>query len=490
MELTNCRVVDLSTGLASEPQTLLIEQGRLTRGTHHVATCSLDLDGRFILPGLWDAHVHYGTWALASTHLDLGRATTADEALAMVAAGLADRRADDVLVGMNLRDNRWDGGFDTAALDEVAGGRPVVVFTFDLHALWANTAGLRYFGRTDRTDGSPQSGHLVEHDVFDVQQRVFDVPADAKDAHVREAEARDAARGLVGIVDFDRDQNHDNWLRRLGTGSDRLRVRTSCWPDATLTDTIDRGFYTGKVLDGAGFVTVGPLKIISDGSLSARTAWCRDPYATGLDGAPNGAPNLDEAELVDLLTRASTAGLDAAVHAIGDRAASQAIDAFAETGAHGSIEHAQLLAPTDIARMAELGLLASVQPAHLLGDRTVMDVQWSTRAADAFPLRSLARAGVALAFGSDAPVIPLDPWAAISAAIQRAEPGDEPWHAEQALSLSEALRASTNGVTDLVAGANADLIATAANPFELDIDDLTSIEVDLTLVGGRITHQS
>ena len=143
-----------------------------------------------------------------------------------------------------------------------------------------------------------------------------------------------------------------------------------------------------------------------------------------------------------LLRRATAAGLDCAVHAIGDRANTLALDAFAATGARGRVEHAQLLGPADLARFAELGLVASVQPEHAVDDRDVADRYWAGRTHRAFAYRSLLDAGAELVLGSDAPVAPLDPWITLAAAVHRSADGRPSWHPEQEIPLDVALAAS------------------------------------------------
>src|SRR5699024_5101824 len=155
--------------------------------------------------------------------------------------------------------------------------------------------------------------------------------------------------------------------------------------------------------------------IISDGSLNTRTAWCEHPCPDG----SLGAPNLAEEELRDLMQRAHAGGIRSAIHAIGDRAASAALAAFRATGVSGSIEHTQLLRDEDVHAFTELGVVASVQPAHLLDDRDTAEALWPGRTHRAYRFDDLARAGALLHFGSDAPVAPLDPWLAIRAACTR-----------------------------------------------------------------------
>ncbi len=163
-----------------------------------------------------------------------------------------------------------------------------------------------------------------------------------------------------------------------------------------LEDVIAAGLRSGSPLvDGDDRLVMGPLKIISDGSLNTRTAWCCEPYADGdrLEH-PSGAANLAHHELVALLARAHMSGIEIATHAIGDAAVTSALDAYEATGARGSLEHAQLIARSDIARLAALDLRASVQPAHLLDDRDLTELIWPGRSERSFAFRWMLDAGV------------------------------------------------------------------------------------------------
>ncbi len=183
--------------------------------------------------------------------------------------------------------------------------------------------------------------------------------------------------------------------------------------------------------------------MITDGSLGTRTAACSHAYPG--DPHNHGMLTVDPATLVELMTRATGSGITSAIHAIGDIANSHALDAFAATGATGSIEHAQLVAHADIPRFARLGVSASVQPEHAIDDRDITDSIWAGQTAQPYPLRALADTGANLLFGSDAPVSPLDPWAAMAAAVFRTRDGREPWQPQQGVDAATALAASTHG---------------------------------------------
>jgi hypothetical protein len=221
-------------------------------------------------------------------------------------------------------------------------------------------------------------------------------------------------------------------------------VRAGVW-EQHLDAVLDAGLRDGDPLDPGGLVTQGPLKVISDGSLNTLTAYCFDDYAGHQGPDAHGILNIATDHLVPLMTRARDGGLRCAIHAIGDHANALALDAFEASGAAGSVEHAQLLRAADVARFADLGVTASVQPEHAMDDRDTAEELWPGRTGRAFPLAELGAAGVRLALGSDAPVAPLDPWVAIAAAVTRSRDGREPWHPEQRIDVRAALAAAAAG---------------------------------------------
>jgi predicted amidohydrolase YtcJ len=235
-----------------------------------------------------------------------------------------------------------------------------------------------------------------------------------------------------------------------------------------------------------GLVTVGPYKLFVDGSLNTRTAYCHDPYP-GHD--THGLLELPFDELVALMDKAFRHGISPAVHAIGDRANTIALDAFAKVGCPGRIEHAQLVHPGDLPRFAGLGVVAGVQPAHQPDDRDVADRHWAGRTSRAFAYAALLAAGATLEIGSDAPVAPLDPWDGIASAVTRTDDGRPGWHPEQAIDLVTALAAASQGRTGVAVGDVADLMVTAVDPSTLPPADLRDIPVTATLLAGRPTHR-
>lgn len=453
---------------------------------HGERTEVVELAGRAVLPGLWDHHVHFDQWALARQRLDLSGCASAAEVAAKVAERLADAppEPETALVGFGFRDGLWPHPPHRATLDAVSEAVPVVLVAGDLHCGWLNSAAARRYGHPDHP-----TGVLRESDWFPILERVRQVPPEVVHRWTAEAAAAAAGRGVVGVVEFEAPFQLDAWQSRIASGVEALRVHCSVWPDR-LPEAIERGLRTGDVLAGTGgLLTMGPLKVISDGSLNTRTAYCHDPYPGMAADEPHpcGMLLVPPEELVPLLHTATAHGLDCAVHAIGDHANTLALDAFARAGARGSVEHAQLLSGTDVGRFAELGVIASVQPEHAVDDRDVADRYWAGRTGRAFAYRDLLDAGALLRLGSDAPVAPLDPWIAMAAAVSRTANGRPSWHPEQRIPVELALAGSTHG--SVTAGEVADLVIVDDDPRTVDADRLRAMPVAGTLLGGRWTYR-
>ncbi len=488
------------------PVDLLVDDGRITSITPAAHAASgvpagaepLSVDGRWVVPGLWDNHVHFTQWARTSRRIDVSDAESAAHAARLVEVA-ARARDDEVLVGFGYHCALWPDEPTNELLDRAGRGKPVVLIAGDLHACWlSSAAAVRFAGRAgDAGDaagagdagavGKTRDAVLREDEAFAVIAALESRDEPDLDTWALEAARRAAERGVVGVVDLEMAWNLDTWLGRIGDGQDSLRVEFGTYT-RDLGRLIDLGLRTGDVVDGGrGLLRAGPFKIITDGSLNTRTAYCFDPYPDSAGSAhPFGMLTVPTDELIALMKLASDAGIEPAVHAIGDRANHLALDAFEEVGCTGRIEHAQLLATDDIARFARLGVTASMQPEHAMDDRDAADELWAGRTGRAFPLAALHRAGVKLAFGSDAPVAPLDPWASIGSAVARSRGDREPWHPENAVSREVALNASAR--TSVAVGEVADLAIVELDPLACTLGDLRRMPVAATLLGGRFTH--
>jgi predicted amidohydrolase YtcJ len=482
--LRNVRVVSPVLSEVAEPSDLRVSEGHFThiapRLSPDQGELVIDGGGRWVIPGLWDQHVHMGQWAQMTARIDLTDTASAADVLERVQHVITEATQPDypsarVLVGQGFRISRWAHTPASGALDAVTGEYSVVLISGDVHCGWLNTRALNFFG----LDGPDRI--LDENEWFALYARLSELTDDSasRPDQYRVAIAAAHARGIVGITDFEYTKNYELWPQLVEHSVGKLRVNAAFYPDA-LDDVVKRGLKTGDQL--APLITMGPLKIIADGSLSTLTAYCCDAY--GAEGEQTyGIKNYAQDELRDMLSAAATHGLTVAFHAIGDAAVHDALDAFASTGARGSIEHAQLMRRDDLARMASLGLSASVQPAHLIDDYDVAHKVWSDRADRCYLFRSMQLAGIQLALGSDAPVSPLNPWLAIDAAVNRAEGSQEPWNEAEQLSPADALFASTNGSGPIGVGSRADLVLLDDDPLRVSP---RAVRTALTMIDGEV----
>lgn len=447
-----------------------------TRGVEVV-----DGAGGVALPGFVDSHVHLTQWAAARRRIDVGPASSAADAVALVFP-YARTAGDSVVRANGFRDAQWPDEPHKDLLENALPGVRVALTSMDLHTLWLSPALLRDLGIDHPT------GVLRDVDGLEAVMALeaLEDPAEL-DRAVLDATAALAVRGVTGVVDFEFADNRTVWDRRLSAGSPAVRVDTTVWPQ-WLDEALDRGERTGDVSAVSDMIRRGPLKVMLDGSLNTRTACCHDRYP-GVDGDNAYGLLLETRDgLFELVSRAARGGITSAVHAIGDRANGVALDAFARAGCGGRIEHAQQLVPEDIARFAALGVAASVQPQHAMADRDIAEDLWAGRRSVAYGYGSLHRSGATLLFGSDAPVSPPEPLAGVAAAVFRTDDDRPPWHAEESVPLGAALRAASGDRAALRVGDVADIVVLEEHPVHRSAHDLADTEVRATICAGLLTH--
>ena len=511
------------------------ELGRQAPGAERV-----DLRGGVLVPGWTDAHVHFLWWSIQRSRVDLRDVETLDAALDRIGAYARRLPPDAWILGGRFDKNRW-GRWPTAGeLDRVSDGRPAVLQSRDGHSMWLNTKALEIAGITRTTesaeggriersaDGSP-SGILLENAKWLASAVVPPPTRDENLEALRRGQREAWARGVTGVEDLEESAAYEAWRRLHDAGELGLRVamgipyRTlATHEDARRITSVDRAPGLGDVFrsgataprhdfetalatglrtgDGDEWLRIGHLKIFTDGALGSQTAALEEPYEGSDD---RGILTIDPAELDGDVARAASAGLAVAIHAIGDRAVRVALDAIEPTrrthpALRQRVEHLQLLREADIRRFGTLGVIASMQPIHATSDRDLADRYWGdSRASRAYPWRSLLAAGARLAFGSDAPVEPIDPLLGIHAAVARKRPGDAtPWHAEQALTLDESLAAYSAGAAYAVGredelgtfapGMRFDATAVDRDLAALPPEEWLGARVIATIVGGVV----
>lgn len=464
----------------------------------------LDLGGRAVLPGLHDAHIHLDYFSLGLQKVDCETQSKA-ECLRRVAERVASSTPGKWVLGHGWNQNLWgdlEGEFPSAAeLDAIAPRNPVYLTAKSLHAGWANSLALREADITSNTPNPPDGRYQHSKDgrltgiLFEGAMEVMNraLPEPTGDELVQaflHAQENLMSMGLTSLQDFDGARCFAALQELQRRGELRLRVTKSI-PLENLDKAIDLGLRSGF---GNDHLRIGALKLFADGALGPHTAAMIEPYEGEQD--ERGILLLDGETMFDYGRRAVEHGIRITVHAIGDRANHEMLNAYAQIRdyerAHHlpalrhRIEHVQLIHPQDVGRLAELNIIASMQPIHATSDMDIADKYWGRRAAFSYAWRTLKEQGTPLAFGSDAPVENPNPFWGLHAAVTRrradGSPAPDGWYPDQRLTFMEALQGFTcdaayaagreDALGRLAPGYLADLIVLDDDPFVCDPDAL------------------
>lgn len=473
----------------------------------------IDGKGRTMLPGLIDAHGHVMNLGFQALTLDLAGTASLAEAQAKIAAYAKEHGNRRWIIGRGWNQELWGlGRFPTAAeLDAVVGDKPVWLERVDGHAGWANSAAMAEAGVTAKTaspsggriemaSGKP-SGIFVDAAKALIEKVIPQPLARERDQALIKAQDALLAFGITGIADMGTSIEDWSSFRRAGDGG-WLNIRIFAY-SAGLDPILVIGGNAPTAWLYGDRLRMGGVKLYADGALGSRGAWLKAPYA---DAPGNrGLQFVEDTKLRNIMSRAALDGYQIAVHAIGDAANAQALDAYSElqttyTGdRRWRIEHAQIVDPVDIPRFAQLGVIASMQPVHQTSDRTMAEARLGPgRLKGAYAWKSLIVSGAHLAFGSDTPVESPDPFAGLAAAITREDAKGEPfggWQPQERVSREEALAGFTTGaayaafaegkVGRLAPGLWADFILIDRDPMMATPAELRATNVLETWVAGR-----
>ncbi len=472
----------------------------------------IDLDGATMLPGLIDSHAHLVYWSQSLYQVDLDGANSYEDALKRIKLHLTKfpPRGNEWFLGKGWRRDQWRNPRwpDRKELDRLIPDRPAAIFSKDAHALWVNSRALAAAGITRETD-DPAGGEIMRdqhHEPTGVltdeaYKRVWEIHRAPSRASlkrmVREGIERLHRLGCVGVSNFDFEIDRFAVLQELELeGNLPLRVR-SYLPVKYLDQITSIFLRTGF---GSDNLRVAGVKIFADGALGSQTALMLKPFKgsrnnVGLEVTP-------PAELVAQIGKATRAGLACAIHAIGDRANRQVLDAIEQVGRHVSkrfphrIEHCQILNAQDLHRFARLGVTASMQPSHAPSDIDIMKKYLGPRLKDSYRFRSLAKSGVLLALGSDAPIEELHPLHGVYAATTgRRLEGGRSYNSNETLTVAQALHGFTLGgalaVGDgkmrgsLTPGKKADIVIVDTDPLRAKPEQLLATKVLATIIDGE-----
>jgi len=485
-----------------------------------------DMRGKTILPGLTDAHLHIQHYALFLGKVDC-ETKTKDECLRRVAERVKKSKPGQWILGHGWNHNEWlpspfgrgagGEGFElptAAELDALAPNNPVYLTAKSLHAAWANTSALNLANITNDTP-NPKDGVIVRDQagratgalLETAMMLVGDLIPEPSIAEI--ANAIEAAQpvfwkmGLTGVHDFDRRDSFMALQQLHAQGKLKLRVNKNI-PMDSLDHAFELGLSTGF---GDDWLWIGSVKAFMDGALGQHTAAMFQPYLNEPEN--RGILNMDGEELFEHCRRAADVGLSMTVHAIGDRANHEVLNAYQQLRAYETekglphlrhrIEHVQVLHPDDAPRFAQLNVIASMQPIHAPSDMLMADRLWGARSALAYGWRTQLNFGAYLAFGSDAPVESPNPFLGLHAAVTRRRADGTPsaagWYPEQKLTLAEALSAYTVGAAyaanaehrlgKLAENYLADLIVLDQDIFSIDPNELLTMTASATMINGE-----
>lgn len=492
----------------------------------------IDLAGRRVLPGLTDAHFHFQGWAMARRNLQLAGLRSLQEVQEALgrAVQAAPPAGSQWIRGQGWNETDWSEPrlLTRHDLDAVAPNHPVILWRSDLHLATVNTLALHLAGITAETpdppagvidrDAAGQPTGVLRDQGMELVDAVLPQPDEAEiDAAMRDAIAEAHRLGLTGVHDFrigdaaeSRGAFHA-WQRLHAAGELSLRV-WMMFDGTLLGEASALGLRSGF---GDDRLRIGGAKYFADGSLGARTAWMLEPYNDG----GSGLPVVPMAELASAIERGAAAGLPVGVHAIGDRAIRELLDVFSEvlpkltidnyqwtignSPLPHRIEHVQHSHPDDLRRLGSLGLVASVQPIHLVDDMALVERAVGERGRWAYAFRTLLDGGAVLALGSDCPVASPNPFWGIHAAVTRQRRDGTPasgWYPEERLSVAEAVAGYTLGpaiasgqlgrLGSITPGKLADLVVLERDIFAVPPAEIAGIRPVLTIFDGAVVYSN
>jgi predicted amidohydrolase YtcJ len=477
----------------------------------------IDLGGHFVMPGFNDAHVHLGSGGFEKLNVDLVGCKSLDEMKQRIAARAKTAGAGEWVVGRGWDHTLWaEQKTPTHAdIDAVTGDHPAIFNRVDGHIAIANSAALKaagvnaqtpdpHGGKIDRDDKGEPTGILRETAMGAVFSKI-PPPSQAQRRRAAELALEDAARW--GITSAQDNSDWEDFLTYEQLEKEgKLTLRISEWLpfDAPVADLKKHRAHHPA---GDPMLRTTMLKGFMDGSLGSRTAAMLAPYDDDPKNA--GIPRYEQEPLNAKAAERSSAGFQLGFHAIGDRGARMALDAFdyalaksAGKDARFRIEHDQVIAPEDFAKFKKLGVIASVQPNHLL-----TDMNWAeshigpARAKHSYPWKEFEDNGIALAFGTDYPVEPITPFRGLYAAVTRKnEAGTKEYYPEQKLAIDHAIFAYTTGAAyaefaekekgRLTPGMLADFVVLDRDITKVAPAEILKTRVLRTVVGGKTVYEA
>jgi predicted amidohydrolase YtcJ len=468
-----------------------------------------NLRGRTVLPGFTDAHTHFYFLTLSMGTAKLDGLKSLRRTLDEIREHCRKLKKDEWVIGEGFSPERWQKRIvpDRYMLDKITGGRPAAIWSKDQHMMWVNSRALQIAGITSKTtdpagglierfpNGEP-TGILKEVPAYFPVIKNIKRPGMTKVKKLyRQALQMVYSRGVTAVHSFDGPEALP-FFEEMSLKK-KLGLRIDYYPPGGFVDELRKqGIKYGH---GNEYFRVAGLKMFSDGSLGSQSALCFNKYIGSQDNY--GIQTNPISEMVRILKRGATLGLPCAIHAIGDKAIDNVLRVYAQAPAlpdnrRHRIEHLQMIRRQDIGRVKKLGVVASMQPSHCPSDVEMILRYWGRRGRNCYIFKSLLKRGIPLAFGSDAPIEPLNPLAGIDAAVNRRAPGfSKPFYPEERIDVAEAVYGFTAGAAYavgreyergfLLPGYKADFIILSDNLMRTAPSRIKDVKVRATFFDGR-----
>ena len=471
----------------------------------------INLSGKTVMPSFTDSHVHLAHFARSLANLDLEGCESYAEALARARKFAPTLTKSEWLFGRGWQNDKWAGSRlpHKKDLDEISPKNPAVIFSKDDHLVWTNSLGLKIAG-IDRETPDPESGRIIRdgsgeptgilaEKAVDLLYRHCKKPSKARSLdQIEKAIAECHRKGVTAVGNFDDLGNFELLQEYDSRKGLKIRVRQYI-PVRFLDHLVNLKLRSGF---GSRHLKIVGTKIFADGALGSQTALMFESYRGRRKHY--GIEVSTEAEMTGDIKNAASHGIACAVHAIGDRANHQVLNAFSRLSRKNlrlrhRVEHVQIIRPDDLSRFAQLGIVASVQPSHCSSDIDLARKHWGRRSKYAYNYRSLIDSGAILALGSDAPIEKVDPLSGMySATTRKSFDGGKRFHTEQRLTIAEAAAGFTTGGAyalgderlcgTITLGKSADIVIMDRDPFRTKPDELQSIGISAAFFEGECVY--
>ncbi len=500
-------------------QVIAIGQNSRLQAMVGANTRKINLKGKLVLPGFHDAHLHFWSGALLNHQLNLTGMRSKKEVLEKIKLAVDKLQPGEWLVGRGWDHELWeDRQLPThLELDQISPQNPIFLKRVDGHAAWVNQKVLQIIGY-DRSTLDPAGGRilrfpengeptgiLIDTAYEPIEQILPTPPVETRLKILQEAMAYANSLGITSITDNSETCIFEDYARIIAEEPPSLRIHFWIYFQSHL-DTLRN--WAESFRSDSKFLCMPLVKFFADGSMGSRSALVLQSYAD--DPGNFGLPQHQPDELFWMINQAYRQGWIIGVHAIGDAANRLVLNIFERLQPLNRpdkprlrIEHAQFVQPNDVIRFAQLGVIASMQPSHCISDMKWVKERVGDAARYTYSWRSMLEQGVILAFGTDWPVEPLNPFLGIYAAVTRQDTSGYPpqgWYPEQRLSVAEAILAYTTGsayaveredwLGRLLPGYAADFIVLDRDIFSIPPSEILKTRVEMTFVNGREVYSS